>query len=92
LSDNFVLTFDNLAMLASKPLAKCHSMMEPKIVSRVVSSNESTERINMCQVNRPDISFEPPPGGPMAATNNCKITKMIAYKSQTIHLKGICEQ
>jgi hypothetical protein len=80
LSDNFILTFDNLAMLASKPLAKCHSMMEPKIVSRVVSSNESTERINMCQVNRPDISFEPPPGGPMAAANNWKITRMTADK------------
>lgn len=53
-------------------------MMELKIVSRVASSNESTERINMCQVNRPDISFEPTPGGPMAATNNWKITRKIA--------------
>jgi hypothetical protein len=65
-------------MFASKPLAKCHSIMEPKIVSRVVSSNESIDRINMCQVNRLDISFEPPPGGPMAATNNWRITRIIS--------------
>jgi hypothetical protein len=64
-------------MLTSKPLAKCHSMMEPKILSSVLSSNESIQRINMCRVNRPDISFEPPPGGPMAATNNWKITRII---------------
>jgi len=41
----------------------------------------------MCRVNLPVISFEPPPGGPMAATNNWKITrtatvKIVSYMSQ----------
>jgi hypothetical protein len=68
-------------MSALKPLAKCQSMMEPKILSRVLSSNVSTERINMCRVNRPDISFEPAPGGPIAATSNWKINRMTANKT-----------
>jgi hypothetical protein len=47
--------------------------MEEKILSIVLSSNESRERINICLVNRPETSHEPPPGRPMAATNNWKI-------------------
>lgn len=73
-----ILTFDSFAILASKPLAKCQSKIEQKILSSVLSSKESIERINICLANLRETSSEPPPGGPMAATNNWKIIRMAA--------------
>lgn len=71
---NFVynLTFPSLPKDASNPLAKCQSTMDVKILVMVLSSNESIDMILRWRVNRPEISLRPPPGGPMAETNNWK--------------------
>ena len=71
---NFVykLTFPSLPKDVSNPLAKCQSTMDVKILVMVLSSNESIDMILRWRVNRPEISLRPPPGGPMAETNNWK--------------------
>ena len=65
-----MLAFPSLPKEASNPLAKCQSTMEVKIFVMVLSSNESMDMIFRCRVNRPEMSFRPPPGGPMAETKS----------------------
>ena len=67
---NLHLTFPSLEKGASKPFPKCQSEMLVKIRVIVTSSNSSIEMTCRWRVKRPVMSLRPPPGGPIAPTNN----------------------
>ena len=64
------LTFPRRVKMASKPLLKCQSTREEKILVMVVSSKDSIETMFRCRVKRPVMVFLPPPGGPMPHTKS----------------------
>lgn len=63
-------TFPSLVKIASKPLPKCQSTREVNILVMVESSKDSIETMLRCLVNLPVMWLRPPPGGPIAHTNN----------------------
>lgn len=55
---------------ASKPLLKCQSLMDVKILVNVVSSKSAIEMTFIWRVKRSVMSLRPPPGGHIAVTKS----------------------
>lgn len=87
----------SLRKLDSNPLLKCQSEIAVKIRNMVLSSKSSIETTCRWRVNLLLMSLRPPPGGPIAPTNNCKNNvynsvwyyRLIPYNNKWYEMKMI---